>query len=359
MSVTAEVLDPRYDDRPGYWTELRERAGLRADWSWAVLSRQAWCARTYQPVTVLKDGDDVRGVVCAAWVTGGTRRHRFARAGAGLGLLGGLDVRAPGTSATPGWWFADAGADGGVRELLDGYARAMRAELGVRFRAMLVRQVGEEAVETVSGRLRLVRRTEDIAVLDLTGFGERADWLASLAKTRRNNLRKIYRDIEADTSLAIDVVPGRDADVLTVAELLRHNEVKHRDVPIVPLPQFIGYLAALLAEPDVVVIRYTEKVSGKLIAVAIVLDDPARPIVRHWSALPVEAGGKPNLYFHFYGEAVRWAIANGRASVVFGKKMTEMKATLGARLVPQYAAAVPVLASRRLARRASGEPSCR
>lgn len=342
MSVMAEVLDPRYDDRPAYWTALRERAGLRADWSWEVLSRQAWCARTYQPVTVLKEGGDVRGVVCAAWVTGGVRRNRFARASAGLGLLGGLDVRAPGTSSTPGWWFADSGTDGGVRELLDGYAGAMRAELGARFRAMLVRQVGEEAVETVSGRLRLVRRTEDIAVLDLTGFGDRAEWQASLSKTRRNNLRKIYRDIETDTSLAVDVVPGRDADVLAVAELLRHNEVKHRDVPIVPLPQFTGYLAALLAEPDVVVIRYTEAVSGRLIAVAVVLDDPARPIVRHWSALPVEAGGRPNLYFHFYGETVRWALGAGRPALVLGKKMSAVKKSLGAELVPQYAAAIPV-----------------
>ncbi|MEC3977239.1 GNAT family N-acetyltransferase [Amycolatopsis sp. H20-H5] len=342
MSVTAEVLDPRFDPRPEYWTALRERAGLRADWSWEVLNRQAWCARTYQPVTVLKDGGDVRGVVCAAWVTGGVRRNRFARAGSGLGLLGGLDVRAPGTSATPGWWFADAGPDGGVRELLDGYARAMRAELGTRFRVMLLRQVGQEGVATVSGRLRLVRRTEDVAVLDLTRFATRAEWAASLPKARRTSLRKIGRDVDADTALAIDVVPGRDADVPAVAELLRHNEVKHRDVPIVPLPQFTGYLTALLAEPDVVVIRYTDTGSGRLLAVAIVLDDPVRPIMRHWSAVPVEAGGRPNLYFHCYGECVRWALEVGRPALVLGKKMSKVKKSLGAELVPQYAAVIPV-----------------
>ncbi|GAA4545418.1 GNAT family N-acetyltransferase [Amycolatopsis samaneae] len=344
MNRTAvDVLDPRYDAEPGYWTALRERAGLRADWSWAVLTAQAWAARTPQPVTVLRDGAGPRGVVAAAWVTGRTRRHRFARPSARRGWLGGLDIRAPGSSAQPGWWFADAGGDGGVTRLLESYVPAMRAELGPGFRGMLVRQVGEAGLDAVGGRFRLVRRTEDIAVLDLAGFGSREDWMNSLARKRKQNLRKIFRTFDADPSVAVRCVPGAEADPVAVAEVLRYNERKHHDVPIVPLPHFTGYLTALLRQPDVRVIEYVETATGRLLAAATLLDHPVRPIARHWGALGRADGGRSNLYFHFYGEAVRWAIANGRGSVVFGKKMTEVKATLGARLVPQYAAAVPLL----------------
>ncbi|NBH08841.1 GNAT family N-acetyltransferase, partial [Amycolatopsis sp. SID8362] len=76
-----DVLDPRHDAEPAYWTALRERAGLRADWSWPVLATQAWAARTLQPVTVLREGGEPCGVVSAAWVTGRTRRNRFAGPG--------------------------------------------------------------------------------------------------------------------------------------------------------------------------------------------------------------------------------------------------------------------------------------
>ncbi|MCR6481355.1 GNAT family N-acetyltransferase [Amycolatopsis sp. OK19-0408] len=343
--MVTDVLDPRHDPEPGYWTALREQAGLRADWSWEVLATQAWAARTPQPVTVFREGGRPCGVVSAAWVTGRTRRHRFA--GTGRGWFGGLDVRGPGASSQPGWWFAEPGADGGVARLLETYVPAMRAELGPGLRGLLVRQVGETGREAAGGRFRLLRRTEDIAVLDVAGFGSRDDWMNSLARKRKQNLRKIFRTFDADPSVEVRCVPGKEADPVAVAEVLRLNERKHRDVPIVPLPHFTGYLTALLRQPDVVVISYHDTRTGRLLAVATVLDHPARPIARHWGALPPEDGGRAGAYFHFYGEAVRWAIANGRESVVFGKKMQEMKATLGARLVPQYAAAVPLLASRR------------
>ncbi|WP_328645256.1 GNAT family N-acetyltransferase [Amycolatopsis sp. NBC_00348] len=340
--MVTDVLDPRHDAEPAYWTALRERAGLRADWSWEVLRTQAWAARTPQPVTVLRDGDEPRGVVCAAWVTGRTRRNRFGSATARRGRLGGLDVRGPGASSQPGWWFADPGDDGGVTRLLETYVPAIRAELGRGFRGMLVRQVGEAGLDAVGGRFRLVRRTEDIAVLDVSAFGSRDDWMHSLARKRKQNLRKIFRTFDADPSVEVRCVPGKEADPVAIAEVLRHNERKHHDVPIVPLPHFTGYLTELLRQPDVTVIEYRDAGTGRLLAVATLLDHPELPIARHWGALGPEAGGRPNLYFHFYGEAVSWAIAQGRSSVVFGKKMTEMKATLGARLVPQYAAAVPV-----------------
>lgn len=334
--TAVDVLDPRHDEEPPYWTALRERAGLRADWSWPVLATQAWAARTPQPVTVLRDGAEPHGVVSAAWVTGRTRRHRFA--GAGRGRLGGLVLRAPGISSEPGWWFAD----GGLSRLFDSYVPAMRAELGPGFRGMLLRQLGETGAAAVGGRFRVVRRTEDIAVLDLTPFGTGEDWLRSLARKRRQNLRKIFREVGTDPSIEVRSMPGAEADPVAVAEVLRHNERKHRYVPIVALPHFVGYLTALLRQPGVRITEYRDTATGRLLAVGSVLDHPESPIARHWGAVPREEGGRPGLYFHYYGEVVRWALAAGRPSVVLGKSMAELKATLGARLVPQFAAAVPV-----------------
>ncbi|EMD26251.1 hypothetical protein [Amycolatopsis azurea] len=340
--MVIEVLDPRRDPEPAYWKPLRAKAGLRADWSWEVLTTQAWAARTEQPVTVLLEDGEPRGVVSSAWVTGLTRRHRFARP-SGRGRFGGLDVRSPGSSAMPGWWFDDEGGDGGVGRLLDSFVPAMRAELGFGLRGLLVRQVGESGVDSVRGRLKMVRRTEDVAVLDVTPFSSRDDWVNSLAKKRKYNLRKIFRTFEADPSIEARVVPGADVDPVEIAELLRHNESKHHDVPIVPLPAFVGYWSALLRQPDVHILTYRETATGRLVAISTLLDHPTLPVVRNFAALPPELGGRTNLYFHFYGEVLRWALETGRPQVMFGKKMAETKASLGARLVPQYAAALALL----------------
>lgn len=66
---------------------------------------------------------------------------------------------------------------------------------------------------------------------------------------------------------------------------------------------------------------------------------PTRPVLGR--AAP-ELGGRRDPYFHFYVESVRWAIAAGREGLLLGKKMAEMKQTLGATLIPQYAAAIPL-----------------
>lgn len=339
MNDEIEVLDPRTDPEPSYWDALRRRAGLRADWAWEVLALQAWCARTPQFVTVLHGSGGPCGVVSSAWVGSRTRRHRFVSSVRG-GRWGGLDVRAPGTSAVPGWWFADSGADGGCAELLSDYVPAMRRVLGRGLRGLLLRQVPESALSEVAGRFRLIRETESVASLRVDRFGDRQAWMDTLAKKRRQNLRKILRTVEADEALDARIVPGTAVDPAQAAALIRYNETKHKDVPIVPLPQFAGYLARLLRQPDVSVLRYVERDSGRLLAIMTILDDPEWPVMRTWSALPVEAGGRRNLYFHCYGESVRWAIESGKRGLILGKKMSETKRTLGADFAPQYAAAV-------------------
>ncbi|WP_436499913.1 GNAT family N-acetyltransferase [Actinokineospora sp. HUAS TT18] len=334
--MTVEVLDPRFDPEPAYWKDLRQRAGLRADWAWDVLVTQAWCARTPQPIAVFHEDGPV-GVVAAAWVGPSTRRHRFV--GDGKVRVGMLDVRGPGSSGVPGWWFADgSGAD----RIVGDYARAMRRHLGPGLRGMLVRQVAEEERGAVAGRLRLLRKTEDIGMLDLTGCATTADWTRRLAKKRGQDQRRLAARFAEDPSIEERTVPGSELDPVEVATLLRRNYDKHRDVPILPLPAFISYLTALLAQPDVVMTGYLDQPSNRLVGMSILLDHPRWPILKAWAALPPGEGGKSNLYFHNFTQVVAWATGAGKTGVILGKKNSAVKQTLGATALPQYALATPL-----------------
>jgi hypothetical protein len=277
-------------------------------------------------------------------VTSRTRRHRFGSSRRG-GRVGFLDVRSPHNSAVPGWWFADYSPGerpGALREHFGEYVTAMRRELGIGFRGLLLRQLVAAEVPEVAGRFRMVRPIEPVGRLDTADHRCVDDWLATLAKKRRWELRKINRLVAEDPAIAVGVRTGAEEDPPALTKLLRHNADKHRDVPILPLPQFGASLARLLDEPDVQTVGYHDPITGRRLAVALLLDHPDWPVFRSWSALPVEDGGVRNLYLHVYGELARWSIATGKQGVIVGKKMPKLKASLGARMVPQYAAAVPV-----------------
>jgi hypothetical protein len=335
--MTTEILDPRYDPEPEYWQRLRKLAGLRADWSWPVLAAQAWCSRSPWLVTILRDGAEVLGVVCASWAGLPVRRHAFVSTGRAR-WAGVLHVRSPGTAAVPGWWAADHVS---TQDLLCQYITGMRRELGIGMRGVLVRHLSAADLPALAGRPRWVRPTEQLGVIHTGAWRTQDDWLAALTRNRRKNLRKITRRIADDPTIDVVIGPGTDADPIEVAALLRHNERKYAH-PLAQLPQYAWHLAELLRQPDVIAIRYHERPSGKLLAVVSILDHPSRPVTRHWSVLPAEEGGRPQLYFHYYTVAVDWAIRVGKPELVVGKGRSELKLTMGAELTAQYAAAVPV-----------------
>jgi len=339
-TVDYEVVDARYDPEPACWTELRKLAGLRADWSWDVLAAQAWCVRAPQLLTVLHGTSGPCGVVCAYFVGTRWRRNRFVPEGRG-GAAGILDVRAPGNATLPGWWFAEQ-PSAGCRRLLDGYARHMRRRLGVGLRGLLLRQVGDTDLHEVAGRFRLTRRTEDVGVLHLSGRRGAEDWVATLSRSRRQNLRSIARALDADPAVEVRVRHGGGEDPIRLAELLRHNVRKYRDVPVPPLPKFIGYLERLLPQPDVATISYTDRVTGHLLGICVILDHPDWPLAWSWASLPVSEGGRQGLYFDMYSVIVRYAIETGKRGVLLGKAMADLKRTMGAELVRQFGVAVPL-----------------
>ncbi len=329
MSGSWEVLDPRYDAEPPYWRDLRAKAALRADWAWDVLAAQAWTARTPVFVAVLRDGPAPVGVVFANWAGLPVRRNGFVGAGRAR-LVGGLHVRNPGSGSVAGWW-----TDGlPTAEFLRGYVTAMRRELGPGCGGALLRQLTPADV-TAMGRC-LSRPTEALAVLPSARWSSVADWVQGMKRKRRANMRQVIREIDEDARLTAAVVPGAGLDPVEVARVLRHNERKYAG-RLAPLPQTTGYLAALLRQPDVLVGTYRETDTGELVAFVSILDHPEWPITRHWSATP---DARPSLYLDHYRMVMEYALRAGRAGLIVGRGKPELKQSLGAELVPQYAAAI-------------------
>ncbi|MGB3442093.1 MAG: GNAT family N-acetyltransferase [Actinophytocola sp.] len=327
-----EVLDPRHDKEPPYWRELRTKAALRADWAWEVLAAQAWTSRTPVFVAVLRDGPAAAGVVFANWAGLPVRRNGFVGTRRAR-LVGGLHVRNPGSGSTPGWWSDDLP----TAEFLRDYVSAMRRALGPGCGGALLRQLTADEVAAM-GRC-VSRPTESLAILRASAWPSVAAWVAAMKRKRRHNMRQVIRTVDQYEALTVDVVPGASLDPLEVARVLRHNERKYGG-RLAPLPQTTGYLTALLRQPDVVVGAYRTADTGELEAFVSVLDHPRWPVTRHWSARPATRPDRPNLYLNHYRLMVEFAHRTGREGVIVGRGKPELKASLCAELVPQYAAAI-------------------
>lgn len=328
-----EVLDPRHDAEPPYWRELRTRAALRADWAWEVMAAQAWTSRTPSYVSVLRNGGSADGVVFANWAGLPVRRNRFVGTRRAR-LVGGLHVRNPGSGSVPGWW-----SDGlPTAEFLRDYVTAMRRTLGIGCGGALLRQLTADEI-TAMGRRCVSRPTESLGVLRTSAWSSVAEWLGGMKRKRRHNLRQIIRAVDQDETLAVDVVPGTALDPLEVARVLRHNEQKYAG-RLSPLPQTTGYLTALLRQPDVMVGAYRAAGTGELEAFVSVLDHPRWPVTRHWSACPPTRPDRPSLYLDHYRLMVEFAQRTGKEGVIVGRGKPELKQSLRAELVPQYAAAI-------------------
>jgi len=351
MSYHVQLLDPRHDAEPPYWESWRRRAGLWANWAWPLLRAGALTSRDPVLLTVLcrcqvsDDADTVAGVVAATVCRPsplGALPRLFARQARpsperGRPRIGYLHVQAPQSSAQPGWWF-DTDDPVERTALFRAYTRTARRALGRGVGGVLWRQLGAEDVPLLPRRL-LVRRTEPVAVLD-TPFADVESWLKGLRKSRRQDLRRIFRRLAADPDL--DVLAGASADVADPAELARLVRLNHDKHGAAAAdrntgPRTVAWQQVALGHPEVTTVAYRDG-SGRLLGAGTILDHARQPLWLTWGAEPVEQGGRRHLYFDFIGRVVELAVAGRRDGVVLGKGTTELKVDLGARLVPQYAA---------------------
>lgn len=333
-----EVVDPLDDAEPDYWPALRAKAGLRADWDFALLREAAPMAPGRLLITVLRDADEPVAVV-AAVLTGPRgrprRRGRFP-------ALGVLDVKSPGTSAVPGWWIAPE-RTGEAAQLFAGYLRGMRRELGLRCRGVLWRQVTDDRVAAARATARLTIARPTVPVLALPVQGRSAEqWLSGLSKNRRRSLSKGRRALTESPGLRCTFGPGIDLDPVKAQSLVGLSKARYRDEPWAgPIPESSAYFAALLTHPEVLVAGYVR--DGEPVALMTAFDHPQWPVLRHWGALDIDAGGVRNGWADAMFHMIDWACTQGKTGVNMGRGKAELKVTLGAKPVPQQV----VLALRR------------
>ncbi|NRQ38328.1 GNAT family N-acetyltransferase [Nonomuraea sp. NN258] len=335
MSLTLQTLDPRHDPEPGDWEELRLAAGRLVTWRYDLLRAYAWAAQAPVLLTVLRRDGVAVGAVSASLRGVRPRRGRYAgyRDRAGL-----LDVHAPANRSQKGWWFTGGVREPERRDLLRGYLRGVRAELGRGWTSAVWREVSPGEPALLPGRVKLRLPTAPLARI-ATPWPDLGPWYALLDRARRDSLRRRAKTLAAD----LDIATGPARDLVTgaeVAALRAENDLKHRGrlFPLAPLP--VPYLDALVGGDEVVAVAYRER-GGRLLGLSLVLDHPSWPVALSWGSVPIEDGGRKHLYFDVYVRLIEWAIGAGRAGLVLGKGQAEIKTGLGAELVPSDALAVP------------------
>ncbi|MFG2005182.1 hypothetical protein ACGFNU_39165 [Spirillospora sp. NPDC048911] len=324
--IELDVLDPRRDPEPPYWRALVADAGRHAVWSYDLLRIAAWTSRHQLRLSVVHDSGRPAAVVCA--VLAGMRAVSRRYASPGMARLGVPAVLVPSASAERGWWFVGEPAPEHRRDLLRHATRGW-------FRpGVLWLRAGERDRPTIPGAVRLTRPLNPVARV-ATPWRDVDGWYAALSQSRRADLRRQrrgLRDLECLTG------PARDlASAAEFAALLWRNENKYRGgllsglAPSPPLP--FPYIEALIGQPDVQAITYRDG-RDRLLGAGLILDHPEWPLYWRWGALPVR-----HLYFDSYGRLIEWAIAAGKTGVILGKGKSDLKAALGAELVPSYAIA--------------------
>ena len=337
MSYLVTMLDPRRDGEPVWWESWRRRAGLWANWAWPVLRSGTWTSRSALLLAVIwRDsvGTDAAGLV-AATISSPFLGRRLCPA-VGWPRPGYVHVQAPQSSAQPGWWF-DSDDRAERAAMFRAYAHAVRRQLRGSAAAVLWRQVGEADLGLIPRRI-WTRRTEPVALLDTLGI-DRTAWLASLRRSRRNDLKRIFRSVATDPEIEVRI--GTAAEVVGAGELVRLARLNYDKHGVAAADRRTGmrtvaWHQALLDCPDVAAIAYRNR-AGRLLGAGVVLEDARRPLWLSWGAEPVERGGRKHLYFDLFGQIVDRVAEQGKQGIVLGKGMAELKADLGARLVPQYA----------------------
>ena len=331
-SVSVEFFDPRSDAEPPDWTAYRCEHRLTPLWAFDLVAAATESSRWPATLALVRSGPAVTGVFSAV-VTGGAA----GRAPGRYPRVGIVDVRLPGTRNTP--WHIAPGADRG--RSLRAFERAALRRFGAGIRGVLYRAVPDPDARLLGGRGRPARRLVEDTRMPLP-YRTADEWLATLRRSRRQDLRRRSRIVRTDPELRVefgfrrtDLDPAELAGLLVrhLARLSRKPGGHSQELPA-------GFFARLLDRDDIGLVTYRCG-DGRLLAFGTLLDNGDWPTIAYWAALAADEGGRPNLYFDHYVQLIEWCIDNGRRGINGGRGMPELKASLGFETVPMNVVAAP------------------
>ncbi|GAA1232161.1 GNAT family N-acetyltransferase [Prauserella halophila] len=323
----ARICDPRVDPAPDGWAEFAELTRPHAVWDPRLLRIEGWLARNPPLLVTVHDAD---GIVAAlsALVCRPARLPRYAPRRTRRGPMW-VEVSQPWLSGLPGIVRRPTVSGHRLRVAVRAAESTLARRLGPGLAGVFYRGVGPDLLPVLSGRGRVRRRTDSAAVLDNT-FADTDEWLASLSKSRRANLRRQHRRTDADPSLRIRGGPGRaDADPEAMADLLNEHRARFpAQTGDTRSPIAAPYLEAFVRRPDVHTLTYHDT-DGRLLALNTLLDHRDVVVKQHWAALAPDDGGRQGLYFDAYMRAVRWCVAHRRPRISAGRGKLDVKTSLG------------------------------
>jgi hypothetical protein len=257
------------------------------------------------------------------------------------------DVDCPGSAAMPGLVMTGgvpgALAPGAVdvdlyRAAMRTFEATLRHDYGRRVRLVWYRQMFAEVLPVALDRdLALTYAGAPVAQFR-NRFDDFDAYLRTLSKSRRVDVRRIGRALDADPQLTIVLDDKPDDLDLRAAERLMMSTARrnhtHRWPPLqVPPPQVRD---ALATAPGTQVLRYTYA-DGRLLGVGLLFDHAVVPLHGQWGGLDAkDEGGRSGLWFDQMARTMRWTIESGRAGLIGGKGRGSLKAEFGFEAVPQW-----------------------
>lgn len=166
-------------------------------------------------------------------------------------------------------------------------------------------------------------------------------WLKSLSKSRRGDIRRQARLVDADETTIIKQGMGRkdlDPELLARLNTAHTTRLGARFDPRFPLTA--SWFERMCVRDDVSVISYHDP-DDRLMAFSMLFDHETTPQHGPWAALRPEEGGKKHLYFHQYVLTLRKVIGDGRKELLGGRGMVDVKQSLGFEYIPMRMIAVP------------------
>ncbi|MEV6928959.1 hypothetical protein AB0M46_31320 [Dactylosporangium sp. NPDC051485] len=332
MDLTVEFVDATRPEPPAGWDAFVASAAVHPVWHWPVVHATAGRRRGAALAAMLRDGPAVTGLV-------------YARLAGPARTL--ADVSCPGSSSMPGLVLPGglpsvldpAGVGGPGRALLAAAVAAFEAAVRRerrRVRAVAYRSVFAGELPTVAGRFSLVGRGLPVTMF-YNEYPSYERYLAGLSGSRRASQRRQVRLVEREPGLDSSFGPlagGVDVarfNALADATSRRHETRRWPRARRLSHPQ----RAALARVPGVLAARYA-RTGGELVGLGINFDHPSVPLAGPWGALDPHEGGPRGLWFDQHARILRWAIESGRAGVIGGKGLVELKCELGYEQVPQW-----------------------